>query len=118
MTTMLSKAELASIEERLLSERAVLTSDSAQSEQSRRPVTLDQPAVGRLSRMDALQDQAMAQATEDRRRQRRAQIDTALDRLHEGAFGECVACGEEIARGRLDLDPAVPTCLACASARG
>lgn len=118
MTQTLSEAALAAIEARLLEERTMLSSDSAHSEDARRPVTFDQPAVGRLSRMDALQDQAMAKATEERRFRRRAQIDAALDRLRDGTYGECVICGEEIAAGRLELDPAVATCLECASARG
>ena len=118
MARTLSEAELTSIRERLLAERATLSLDSEQSAEARQPVTLDQQTVGRLSRIDALQGQAMAKATEERRYRRRAQIDTALDRLQEGNYGQCVVCSEEIAPGRLKLDPAVPTCLACAGARG
>jgi DnaK suppressor protein len=36
---------------------------------SRAPVTLDQQSVGRLSRMDAMQQQSMELATEERRQQ-------------------------------------------------
>ena len=52
----------------------LLTAASASTE----PVELDQQIQGRLSRMDALQVQAMAQATNDRRRIEIAQIDAAL----------------------------------------
>lgn len=100
--------------ERLLAERADLDRLSAASADGRRPVELDQASVGRLSRIDAMQGQAMAQATEQRRAQRRSRIDAALRRIEGGEFGWCIACGEAIAPARLNLDPAVPTCIGCA----
>lgn len=77
-------------------------------------VALDQQAVGRLSRMDALQAQAMAKATQARRDQMRRALHLALDRIAEGEFGYCEDCGEEIAARRLELDPTVRRCVACA----
>lgn len=75
-------------------------------------VQLDQQSVGRLSRMDALQAQAMAQETERRRSLDLRKIDAALDRIEEGEFGYCAVCGDVIERGRLKLDPAAATCVA------
>ena len=83
---------------------------------SRKPVALDQAAVGRLSRMDALQMQAMAQATERLRSQQIVRVQAALKRIDDGDYGYCVACGEEIEPKRLAVDPTVPTCFDCASA--
>lgn len=100
---------------RLLAERAVLEQASDTAAEVRGPVTLDQQSVGRLSRMDAMQVQAMAVATEERRRQQIARIEAALKRLDDGTYGACVICGEEIAPKRLALDPAVPTCIRCAA---
>ena len=77
-------------------------------------VELDQQVQGRLSRMDAIQGQAMAQATWKRRRMEISQIDAALGRMEEGEFGYCVECGEEIAEKRLRLTPAVARCVECA----
>lgn len=77
-------------------------------------VELDQQVQGRLSRMDAIQGQAMAQATWKRRRMEISQIDAALGRIKEGEFGYCVECGEEIAEKRLRLTPAVARCVECA----
>lgn len=78
------------------------------------PVELDQQVQGRLSRIDALQGQEMAKATAVRRRAEIAQIDAALKRLDEDEYGYCVACGEEIARKRLELNPAIARCIDCA----
>ncbi|WP_311197280.1 TraR/DksA family transcriptional regulator [Aliiroseovarius crassostreae] len=76
---------------------------------------LDQPAVGRLSRRDALQNQAMAQAQAAQRHAQRQRIHAALERIEDGAFGFCEDCGEDIPNGRLELDPCVTRCVSCAS---
>ncbi len=81
----------------------------------RAPVELDQSAVGRLSRMDAIQQQAMAAAQSRRRAGRLRAIAAALKRIDEDEFGWCDACGEEIAMRRLELDPAAPRCIGCAA---
>lgn len=94
--------------------RAMLIDQSFESQESRATVTLDQTSVGRLSRMDALQGQAMAKAEEDRRHLAIRRIDAALTRLERGEFGECVECGEWIAAKRLEWDPAVLKCIDCA----
>jgi len=99
---------------RLLDERRDLTDLSAGASDDRRPVTLDQQSVGRLSRMDAMQGQEMAQAVERRRRARLALVDAALKRLDAGDYGTCVDCGEDIAPGRLRVDAAAARCVACA----
>lgn len=82
-------------------------------ETDRAPVELDQTSVGRLSRMDALQVQAMAVAGRQRRAAQRRRIEAALVRIEAGDFGYCVVCGEEIAPARLALDPATPNCVGC-----
>ncbi len=82
------------------------------------PVELDQARVGRLSRMDALQGQAMSQEARRRREQELMRISKALKRLELGEFGECLTCGEEIAVGRLEVDPAATLCIRCAESAG
>lgn len=79
-----------------------------------KPVELDQTRVGRLSRMDALQNQAMAQETERRRQQELGRIDSALRRLADGTYGDCMECGETIAEKRLSFDPSARLCIDCA----
>lgn len=65
--------------------------------------------------MDALQGQAMALETERRRGIELARVEAALARMGDGDYGYCVSCGEEISVKRLELDPAVPTCIDCAA---
>lgn len=112
---MLKDAEIAAFRERLLAEREALADENAASAEDRGTVELDQQSVGRLSRMDAIQRQAMAQATQRRRAGREARIKAALARIDEGEFGFCQECGEEIGRKRLELDPTLATCVSCAA---
>ena len=100
--------------EALLRRQAELVEEDRMSDEARAPVTLQQDSVGRLSRMDAMQQQAMAQAQERRRAAERTRIAAALTRLEEGEWGYCLGCGEEIAEKRLRHDPSVATCVGCA----
>jgi DnaK suppressor protein len=100
---------------RLLALKGELEGLSAGAGDARQPVELDQQAQGRVSRQDALQQQAMAVETERRRQNALKRIDAALARVEEGEYGYYVSCGEPIAPKRLELDPAVPTCIGCAA---
>ena len=99
----------------LLARQAELAEEAKANADSRDTVELQQDSVGRLSRMDAMQQQAMAQAQERRRKAEGVRIRAALERLDEGEWGYCLACGEEIAQKRLRHDPSVATCVKCAS---
>ena len=91
-----------------------LDTGDARGAQGQQTVELDQQAVGRLSRMDALQNQAMARAGRARRQAERQRLLAALGRLDEGEYGYCDDCGDAIAQGRLELDPAALRCVECA----
>ncbi|MGF1476392.1 MAG: TraR/DksA family transcriptional regulator [Geminicoccaceae bacterium] len=78
------------------------------------PVALDQTQQGRLSRIDAIQRQEMAKEMRRRRAMELERVNSALKRLDEDEFGYCVACGNPIPAKRLELDPTVPLCIACA----
>lgn len=106
--------DMEAVRERLLAMRAELLEESESSRESRDTVVLDQTSVGRLSRMDALQGQAMAKAEEERRQLALRRITTSLARIDQGEYGECIGCGEWIARKRLEWDPLVLKCIDCA----
>ena len=80
---------------------------------AQKTVELDQQSVGRLSRMDALQSQAMAQAQQRRRDVLKGSLQAALQRLKEEEFGYCLECGDEIKEARLLANPAVLKCMSC-----
>jgi DnaK suppressor protein len=79
-----------------------------------KPVELDQTSVGRLSRMEAIQAQAMALATQARREAKLQRIKWAVVRIDEGEYGLCQSCDEPINPRRLAFDPTTALCLECA----
>ena len=97
--------------------RQRLLAEDAGAAGARATVELDQASVGRLSRMDAMQQQQMALAEQRRRQQTLKRIEAALRRVEDGSYGECAACGEPIAAARLRMDPVIALCLDCARAR-
>lgn len=98
----------------LLALKAELVALSQASISDREPVELDQQSIGRLSRLDSMQVQAMARASDVRRNQEIRRIDAALKRVDEDEYGWCVECGEAIAPKRLEIDPAAARCAGCA----
>lgn len=106
--------DLKRAKKRLLAAKAEIEELERGSAEGRAPVELDQQSVGRVSRMDAMERQAMALAIQERRRRELLRLDAALARIESGDYGFCVSCDEEIEEKRLELDPAVPTCFDCA----
>ena len=97
----------------LIKEKDELKMLSLKTKDSRAPVILDQQSVGRLSRMDAIQQQNMNLATETNRNNKISQIENTLKRIELGSFGICISCGEEISEKRLLIDPTVLKCIDC-----
>ena len=112
---MLDDPTLTKFRARLLELQQGLRALEETSDSATRTVELDQSRQGRLSRMDALQSQAMSLETKRRRQVELQRIAGALRRIEDGEYGECLRCGEPIAEKRLELDPAAPLCVACAS---
>ncbi len=108
------KIDVKTYKKQLTKLREEIENLSEVTEEARQPVELDQTMVGRLSRMDALQTQAMQLETERRRAVEIQRIDSALQRIDEGEFGYCVSCGVDIELKRLENDPTTPTCFDCA----
>lgn len=106
---------ISEMRERLLHLREELETAIAESEDSAQVVELDQARVGRLSRMDAMQSQQMAQASGRRRDLMLRKITAALARIESGDYGFCQSCEEQINPKRLEFDPTVVLCIECAS---
>ena len=104
----------AKVRRTLVRERDDLLESSTASAGDRRPVELDQQSVGRLSRLDAMRVQAMAEALEANRQLRLRRIIAALKRLDEGEYGTCAGCGEPIPPNRLIIDLTLTRCVDCA----
>jgi DnaK suppressor protein len=106
-------AEIEQFKATLLRLRAELQDREETSKEAGKPVELDQASVGRLSRMDAMQAQQMAQESERRRQEQLLRIEAALRRIEAGEYGYCFVCGEEIDVRRLNADPGNTRCIHC-----
>ncbi|MGI9258883.1 MAG: TraR/DksA family transcriptional regulator [Gammaproteobacteria bacterium] len=106
--------DLSEMREALLKLREELESVAATNDESSRIVELDQTRVGRLSRMDALQAQAMAKEFGRRSEILLQKIAGALERVENGDYGLCRSCDNPIPRKRLEFDPTTLLCIQCA----
>ena len=112
----LSEAQGGALRESLLALAAQLREGLEASAGGARPVDLDEP-IGRVSRIDAIQQQSMARANRRASQLRLQQVEAALRRFERGEYGACLECGEEIGFARLEVRPESPFCLECQSLR-
>ena len=105
--------QLAELRAELEAELAQLERSMRTTEEGLKPVKLDPSAVGRLSRMDELQNQAMTRNLHEREEMKLAGLTQALARMDEGTYGVCTECGEEIPLARLQVFPETATCMVC-----
>jgi len=99
---------------KLMEQRDALRDVADSSREAAQTVELDQTRVGRVSRMDALQAQAMAKESNRRREVALQRIQNAIRRIDEGEYGYCTACAEPIAADRLEVEPGALLCIECA----
>ena len=100
--------------QRLLAIRQDLGNVKEINSQATQPVELDQTRMGRLSRMDAMQAQAISIASRNRREAQLQQVAAALVRIEKNDYGWCADCGERVDAKRLEFDPTVLFCIDCA----
>ena len=72
-------------------------------------------AIGRLTRMEAIQAQSISNAGKSRLGKRLLMIKSALEAIDNGSYGTCVTCGDSIPAGRLEIRPESRLCVKCAS---
>lgn len=114
MADKLTDKQTVSMKKRLMEWQRELKALDEEGASWRSTVELDQQSVGRLSRMDAMQQQEMSRAEARRRTDDLARIQQALKRFEEDEYGWCAECGELIAFKRLEIDPAAALCIRCA----
>lgn len=108
----LTAQQSAELRQELLTLRKLLLQQLENSHEGAQPVSLDEP-IGRLSRMDAMQQQSMVQANRRTVQTRLTRIEAALNRHEDGAYGLCMDCEEAIGYPRLKAQPEAPFCIGC-----
>jgi len=111
----LTEEQVETFRKNLIENRKILTMTIEGETESSKTVELDQSTMGRLSRMDALQGQAMSKETKQRHEEGLRKISSALSRIESGDYGYCLKCDEIISVARLEVDPAASLCISCAS---
>ncbi len=111
----MNDSEIEEFKKLLIQQQKELITLKMTARESAKTVNLDQSSVGRLSRMDAMQSQAIAKESQRRREIQLTRIEAALERIADGEFGYCASCEEEINNRRLQVDPANPFCVNCAA---
>ena len=111
------KTDTAGHRERLQAELLQVTEALRQAGASAATVVLDQSSVGRVSRMDAMQQQAMAKGMQERLLTRHRKLTAALARVDAGSYGLCCECLARLEDERLEADPAAVFCQDCAEER-
>ncbi len=112
----LTESQVAELVADLHALQEALREQLATAREEARPVDLDLP-IGRLSRMDAMQQQSMAVANCRSLELRLQQLAAALAAHDEGAYGICRSCEEPVGFPRLKARPETPLCVACQGVR-
>ena len=83
-------------------------------EESAEAVSPDK-GLGRLSRMEAMQDQQLILEARRRKKMQKIAVQAALQRIENGQFGTCIFCGNAIALDQLEVAPESSTCVNCSA---
>ena len=117
MSDPLNTGQVDELTRSLQARRRQLESSLNAVEPSTRPVELDQQAIGRVSRIDAIAQQQMDSARKQLVEEDLRAVIVAQSRIESGDYGYCIDCDEPIAYQRLVVTPETLLCLACASKR-
>ena len=109
----LTESELTELRDELERQLGKLERSMTVTDEALKTVELDQSAVGRLSRIDSLQNQGLAKGLREREMVSLALIQEAMRRLDAGTYGLCTECGGEVGVGRLFVFPESATCEPC-----
>ena len=104
------------IKQKIESEIASLKKDIISLEESVQPIAPD-VSLGRLTRMDAIQQQQMTKANRSTCEVKLRQVKASLELIGKDEYGFCRSCEEPIGYPRLKARPEAPYCLSCQGAR-
>lgn len=109
----MTTAERAELKKRIIATIAETKQKIQQLELATQPISPEN-AIGRVSRMDAINNKSVAEATLRTARKKLSSLETALHKIEEPAFGKCTRCGQAIRPARLMFMPESERCIRCA----
>ncbi len=108
----LSTKQLAELKKLLVQLQKELAEAITDGAEATKPVELDS-SIGRVTRIDAIQQQSMAKAGREANKLRLSQVEVALKVMEQDNYGECISCGEFIPFKRLLVKPESLFCVEC-----
>ncbi len=70
-------------------------------------------AIGRVSRMDAINNQSISQSQLAKKLIQKNGLEAALENMDQDDFGKCINCGQTIQLGRILIMPESRKCVNC-----
>lgn len=113
----LTAGQIAELRSALESASQQLNEQLASNKGASDAVALDQTLVGRVSRIDAMQQQQMAVSTRKQAELQLQRVRLALAACDSGDYGFCKRCDEAIGYPRLRARPETPLCISCQNLR-
>jgi DnaK suppressor protein len=109
----LEESKKLELKELILSRSVEIGSRIIDLEELTKPISPDK-GLGRLTRLEALQDKNVNEAALERLRDEQVRLQNALTNIYLPSFGICQACGNEISFDRLEVLPGSTMCTGCA----
>jgi DnaK suppressor protein len=105
------------IKDAIIEQIPELEEDIKRLEDAAKPISPDS-AYGRLSRMDAINNKAIVDATLTSKRVTLQSYKNVLEKIDSEEYGRCIRCGNAIALERLRSIPYADFCITCAAKQG
>lgn len=109
----MTEEEKKSLKVKIAAESATLAVTIKSLEEASRPVPPDN-AIGRLTRMEAINSKSVSEAALASAKIRLAGLRAAATKIDDPDFGSCTGCGEPIPVKRLLFMPEATRCVKCA----
>ncbi|MBD28169.1 MAG: conjugal transfer protein TraR [Verrucomicrobiaceae bacterium] len=109
----LEESKKLELKELILSRSVEIGSRIIDLEELTKPISPDK-GLGRLTRLEALQDKNVNEAALERLRDEQVRLQNALANIYLPSFGICQSCGNEISFDRLEVLPGSTMCTGCA----
>ncbi len=109
-----SKEELKDIEFRIIAEIENTQEIVEKFRELTKPIAPEN-AIGRVSRMDAINNKSVNEATLNKAVQKLKNLEIAVTKINEPDFGKCRSCYNQIPIRRILLLPQITICVNCAS---
>jgi DnaK suppressor protein len=109
----MNKEERETLEKKLKEEKAKVEKRIASLKELTKSIAPDN-AIGRVSRMDAINNKSVNDAALRTAENKLKSIENALQKIDHDDFGKCRRCGQPIPMGRLVVMPESSLCIRCA----